>query len=60
MKSMKAEHERQRRQLWADVWVGTASANDCKSPKVATGWADKALDEFDKRFPREQPTGEAQ
>lgn len=45
-------HEQQRRDLWAQAWVATANANDCKSPEVATKYADAALRDFDSRFPR--------
>ena len=50
MKSYAHEHELQRRHLWASVWASTANANDCKSPQVATTWANKALEDFDKKF----------
>lgn len=43
-------HQEQRKRLWADAWVHVASASDCKSHDTATKWADKALEEFDKRF----------
>jgi len=45
-------HQEQRKQLWANAWVHTASASDCKSPSTATSWADKALAAFDERFPK--------
>lgn len=45
-------HQEQRKQLWANAWVHTASASDCKSPATATSWADKALAAFDDRFPK--------
>ena len=50
MKSYKHEHELARRQLWMNMCVAVASANDCKSPETPTSWANHALKEFDKQF----------
>jgi hypothetical protein len=44
-------HKEQRKNLWANAWVHTASASDCKSYNTATKWADEALKAFDERFP---------
>ena len=44
------EHELLRRELWSRAWTYTASANDCKSTKTATVYADAALEAFDNRF----------
>jgi hypothetical protein len=44
-------HKEQRINLWANAWVHTASASDCKSFNTATKWADEALKAFDERFP---------
>lgn len=44
-------HEEQRRQLWANAWVYTASAANCNTYRAATEWADEALKAFDERFP---------
>jgi hypothetical protein len=45
-------HEEQRKMLWATVWAATASASNCRESITATTWADKALKEFDIRFPK--------
>lgn len=52
MKSYEQEHELMRRKVWAETWSAVANANDCKSPSIATKYADVALHEFDKRFPK--------
>lgn len=44
-------HKEQRKNLWANAWVHTASASDCKNCNTATQWADEALKAFDDRFP---------
>lgn len=49
-------HNEQRKRLWANAWVHTASATNCTQTETATKWADKALDEFDKRFPSPELT----
>lgn len=51
MKDYKHEHELLRRQVWRDAWSMTANANDCKSTRTATEYADAALNAFDARFP---------
>lgn len=38
-------------EVWIKAWCATANANDCKSPSVATSFADKALTAFLERFP---------
>jgi hypothetical protein len=43
----------ERRRVWSDAWIGTANANDCKKPQVATDWADAALAAFDSRFAKD-------
>lgn len=52
MNEQQAKHEEARKQVWSSAWSATANANDCKNKEVATSWADHALAEFDKRFPR--------
>jgi len=47
MKSYKQEHELMRRKIWIEAWTSVSNANDCKSPLVATEWADDALKNFD-------------
>lgn len=50
---MKTEtHEQLRKELWIKAWVGTACAVTCTNPEAATKWADKALADFDDRFPK--------
>ncbi len=46
------EHELARKKLWADAWTAVANASDCKSKNAPTTWADQALADFDKRFPK--------
>lgn len=48
------DHESTRRKLWSEVWIATARSDNCTDPKVATNWADSALEEFDKRFSEEE------
>lgn len=43
-------HTEQRKNLWSNAWVHTASASDCKSYQTASKWADEALKAFDERF----------
>lgn len=43
-------HENKRKEIWMNAWCATANANDCKTSGVATAWADRALEDFDKRF----------
>ena len=49
-KSFKQEHELIRQQLWVNAWCSVANANDCKEAASATNWANKALQDFDKKF----------
>jgi len=51
------QHEEIRKHFWCNVWIATASANDCKKSDVATRWADAALQDFDKRFPEPAENG---
>lgn len=43
-----------REKFWADVWVAVASDPQTVEKAIPTGWADSALEEFDKRFPQMQ------
>lgn len=52
MNEQQLKHEEMRKQVWSSAWSATANANDCKEKTTATSWADHALAEFDKRFPR--------
>lgn len=38
------------KQLWVDAWVAVASSSNCSSVSVPASWADKAVEEFKKRF----------
>jgi hypothetical protein len=51
-------HQEQRKQLWIDAWVKVAGASNCVKTETPTSWADRALEEFDKRF--KQPIKEKQ
>lgn len=39
-------------EVWLNAWLTVAGALDCKESKTATVWADNALTEFKKRFPK--------
>lgn len=40
-----------RAELWAQAWRDVATSDSCREPRIAAIWADKFLEEFDKRFP---------
>lgn len=40
----------QRESVWVQAWIAVANANDCKSPDIATKYADACLKAFDERF----------
>jgi len=42
-----------RRELWVDVCSRVAGATTCTNAAVAPTWANRALAEFDKAFPKE-------
>jgi len=46
------QHEEVRRQLWCNAWLSLSNAVNCLRPESATNWADAALKDFDKRFPK--------
>lgn len=45
------QHEFVRKQLWVNVASAVARAEAAKSASSPASWANRALDEFDKRFP---------
>ena len=45
-------HEQLRKELWIGVAVSVARAENARSNSVPGNWANKALEEFDKRFPK--------
>jgi hypothetical protein len=45
-------HEIKRKEMWLNVWAAVASSSNCISTETCTKWADKALREFDNRFPK--------
>lgn len=45
------QHEFIRKQLWVNVATAVARAENAKSASAPANWANRALDEFDKRFP---------
>lgn len=51
MKQSAYEHEIARRKVWSKTWAFTANANDCRSLKTPTSYADEALKTFDRLFP---------
>jgi hypothetical protein len=46
-------HEDYRKELWKDTLIAVAGADNCVKMRVAVDWADEALEEFDKRFPKD-------
>jgi len=50
IKDQGLEMQRQRREAWVTTWALTASAANCTKPDQATKYADKMLEEYDKRF----------
>ena len=51
---MNKDNEGRRSIFWCDVWKIVAGSSTCMNKRVATVWADEALEEFDKRFPSEE------
>jgi hypothetical protein len=43
-------HDNIRMGVWCHVWVNVARSDNCDDPKIATNWADRALEDFDARF----------
>ncbi len=39
-----------RMDFWTAVWIAVANSDICAERAVPTDWADKALEEFDRRF----------
>lgn len=52
MKDEIKEHDLIRKKLWADVWAYTAGASNSTHAEACTKWADRALKDFDERFPK--------
>lgn len=46
------EHEKLRKQLWADAWRAQSATNASDADRRS--YADRALIEFDKKFPKPQ------
>ncbi len=42
--------DKQRRQLWADVYVAYVASSNSTSSDLASKWADDAVKKFDDRF----------
>lgn len=40
-----------RAEFWVKAWVETSNSTSCTSSNTATVYADRMLEEFDKRFP---------
>jgi hypothetical protein len=45
------DRESLRAQLWIDTWLVVARAETCRTPDIPTVWADRAVKDFDSRFP---------
>jgi len=45
-------HEMIRRDFWIKAWCSVASASDCHDSSVPGDWADRALRDFDEKFPK--------
>lgn len=43
-----------REEVWLSAWLGVATSSNCTKMAVPTEWADKCLEDFDKRFPAEK------
>lgn len=50
--NLKDEPRDYRKELWIKVVVAVASASNATRPSSMHEWADKALAEYDKRFPQ--------
>jgi hypothetical protein len=50
---MNKDHEEIRKELWCNVWVAVAGASNSTRSDIVTTWADRALKDFDERFPRQ-------
>ena len=44
-------HEQQRKKLWCEVYVAYVRSDNSTESSGGASWADRALREFDKRFP---------
>lgn len=44
-------HEEQRKQVWVSAWTAYTTASNSTSVDYAQKWADRALKDFDERFP---------
>lgn len=49
---MNKDIEQQRKELWCAAWVATARSDSCVNDDTPTKYADKALKDFDERFPK--------
>lgn len=52
MKDYSNEHELMRRKLWMQAWTYVAGASNCNEKTIPGKWADRALLEFDAKFPK--------
>ena len=49
--SKEQSHQEIRMQVWVEAWTLTAASDSCIKLETPTIYADKCLEEFDKRFP---------
>lgn len=47
---MNNDYEITRQNVWLKAWCAVASSQSCEYYEIATDWADKCLEDFDKRF----------
>jgi hypothetical protein len=45
--------------VWLQAWCSVANANDCKTCRTASNWADEALADFNERFRTNENTESA-
>lgn len=45
-----------REEVWLSAWIGVARSSNCVRVSTPAEWADRCLEEFDKRFPQPLPT----
>jgi hypothetical protein len=51
---MNKDHEEIRKELWCNVWVAVAGASNSTKSELVSLWADRALRDFDERFPAQK------
>ena len=52
MNNIVIKHENKRKKVWIKAWCATANANNTVSVHTCNRYANTALEEFDKIFPK--------